>query len=132
MVYIKYKTFRKGDEKIMVIYISGKMSGVKDYNYPAFFEAEYILRRLGYDVVNPARTGVQEGWEWKDYLKKDLVDILTKNVDTVVTLEGWEDSRGARLEVHVAKELGMKVISMKEFLYSHGLVYNNGKYEKAN
>jgi len=116
----------------MVIYIYGKMYGVKDYNYPAFLEAEYVLRRLGYEVVNPARTGVQEGWEWKDYLKKDLLDMLTKNVDTVVTLEGWEDLRGARLEFHVAKELGMKIISMKEFLKLHGLGYNNGKYTPLN
>lgn len=36
------------------IYIAGPMRGHELYNFPAFDAAEARLRRLGYDVVNPA------------------------------------------------------------------------------
>ena len=36
------------------IYIAGPMSGIKDWNFPAFFKAEAELEALGYKVINPA------------------------------------------------------------------------------
>lgn len=104
-----------------VIYISGPMTGLPNYNYDEFNRVASILKRMGYKVINPADTGVREGWIWRDYLTKDLIDLLSNNVSIVVTLDGWENSKGARLEVHVAKELGMDVIPVRDFLSMHGL-----------
>lgn len=91
----------------MKLYISGPMTGLPDSNFPAFFEAEAKLRAVGFDIENPAEKGVLEGWTWEDYLKYDLQVMLP--CQGLAILPGWEASRGACLEVHVAKALNMPV-----------------------
>ncbi|PWI56062.1 DUF4406 domain-containing protein [Sulfoacidibacillus thermotolerans] len=92
-----------------VFYLSGPMSGLPDYNYPAFFEAESALFSQGYLVANPARTNLPEGSPWEAYMRDDLRKML--GADAVVVLPGWETSRGARLEVQVAEALGMPIFA---------------------
>lgn len=96
----------------MRLYISGPMTGYVDYNFPAFFEAEEAVRSLGHDPVNPATRGVQPGWEWEDYLRADIRDLMT--CDGVVTLPNWRNSRGARFEVRVARTLAMPIIRLRD------------------
>lgn len=96
------------------LYISGKMTGIEDYNFPAFRAAAAQLRDAGYQVTDPSDKGIVEGWAWADYLEHDLVEIFA--CDGVATLDGWHHSRGARLEVHVAAELGMEIRSVREWL----------------
>jgi hypothetical protein len=89
------------------LYIAGPMSGYPEHNFPAFNQAAEQLRAAGYDVENPADTGLVDGWEWADYLRFDLPLML--KCDGVAALFGWQDSKGACLEVHVAEELGMPI-----------------------
>ncbi|WP_035487274.1 DUF4406 domain-containing protein [Alicyclobacillus contaminans] len=98
----------------MKVYISGPMSGIKDWNYPMFFATAELLRRLGFDVINPAE-GVSEfdkPWNW--YMRRAL--RLMMDADTILMLPGWSRSRGARLERMVAKKLGMRVVERLEDL----------------
>ena len=88
-----------------VVYISGPMSGLPEKNYPAFFAAEETLAALGYEVLNPAKHPEQESWE--DFMRLDIQDLL--RADRVATLPGYENSRGALLEVYLAKQLGLLV-----------------------
>ena len=92
----------------MRVYISGPMTGLPDLNYPAFRTEATLWRANGHEAVNPAELEGpdDEAWEW--YLKRDLKALL--DCDAVVLLPGWEASRGANLEVHVARALGMEVI----------------------
>ena len=39
--------------------------------------------------------------------------VRTAESELLVTLDGWDRSKGARLEVHVANELGIKVMDYK-------------------
>lgn len=91
------------------VYVSGPMTGLPEFNFPAFNAAEAMLREQGYDVENPASKGIIDGWEWEDYLRLDL--RLITECDAIYLLPGWENSRGARLEVHVADELGLERLS---------------------
>lgn len=91
----------------MRLYIAGPMSGIEGHNFPAFNEAAAQLRAAGYEVENPADTGVVEGWSWADYLRYDLPLML--KCDGVAMLFGWQDSRGAQLEYEVAYQLGMPI-----------------------
>lgn len=91
----------------MKLYIAGPMTGLDDHNFPAFNEAAVLLEECGYTVENPADQGVIDGWEWHQYLRVDLAKML--KCEGVATLLGWTTSRGAKLEVHVARELGMQV-----------------------
>jgi len=88
--------------------ISGPMTGLPGHNLDAFHEAEQHLVDIGYDVKNPARLGVQPGYEWSDYLRHSLRLLL--DCDAIYMLNGWDRSRGAVLELHVASQLGLQVM----------------------
>lgn len=90
------------------VYISGPMTGLPEFNFPAFNEAARFLRGVGHTVINPAENfGGDTTLSWTDYIRKDIADILT--VEGVAVLPGWEESRGARLEVSIARALGLPV-----------------------
>lgn len=90
------------------------MTGIEAFNFPAFREAAARLHAAGYDVEDPSEKGVIDGWTWADYLKYDLRKVL--DCQGVATLSGWENSKGAKLEVHVATELGLIVRSVDAFI----------------
>ena len=86
------------------------MTGKPDLNFPAFHEAAAKLRALGHDVVNPAEFGEEPGKQWSDYMRKDIKALM--DCEHVVTLPGWEHSKGAQIEVRLALDLGMTVSSL--------------------
>lgn len=97
-----------------LVYVAGPMSGLPDWNFPAFHDAAKVLRDLGYEVVNPAECEDNlnpdgTGKPWDVCLRNDIVNMLTEGCSELVMLDGWTASRGARLEHHIAKELGLKV-----------------------
>ena len=108
------------------VYIAGPMTGLPKWNFPAFFEAEAQLEKLGYEVINPAHNDgatVQEALEsagpvdhpnhlWSDYMRRDLPHVM--NVDMVCLLPGWQKSKGASLEVTVAKALGLPLMVLNK------------------
>lgn len=89
------------------IYVAGPMTGIPDFNFPAFNSAAAELRGQGLQVVNPAEHGIIEGAKWADYLHYDLGRLAT--CSAVYLLPGWSNSKGARLEVYVAQALGMRI-----------------------
>lgn len=110
----------------MKIYIAGPMSGYTDWNFPAFFEAERQLLALGHEVINPAHNDgatVEEALasaghpnrpnnSWSYYMRRDLPHVLS--VDAICVLPGWQDSKGASLEVHVAKAIGLPLMILRD------------------
>lgn len=96
------------------VYISGPMSGIADHNFPAFNAAAAELRARGYQVVNPVDINPDPGLAWETCLRNDLVAMLT--CDTVALLPGWQRSRGAQLEQHVAHRVGMEIVHIEELL----------------
>ena len=90
------------------IYIAGPMTGLPDHNFPAFHAAAARLRKAGWDVVNPAENfGGRTDLPRESYLRADVA--LLVGCDAVAMLPGWEDSRGAKLEYLLARELGLLV-----------------------
>jgi hypothetical protein len=87
------------------VYIAGPMTGLPDYNVPAFRAAADLLQAAGAVAVDPSRHGVVDGFRWADYMRRALVDLVA--CDEVAVLPGWERSRGVALELHVARALGM-------------------------
>lgn len=97
-----------------VVYISGPMTGIKDHNYPAFIAAAQKLRRKGYLVFNPAENfGGDRTKPYLEYLRCDIRQVAQSQA--VVVLEGYENSRGARAEIVVARLLEIPVFSFGDY-----------------
>ncbi|WP_084613906.1 DUF4406 domain-containing protein [Nakamurella lactea] len=94
----------------MRVYISGPMTGIPGLNFTAFNDAEVRLKAAGYGVSNPAAKGEIDGFTWSDYLRVDLRELTT--CGGIYLLPGWENSKGACLEYHVAKELGLTEVRL--------------------
>ena len=106
----------------MKAYISGPMSNLPEFNYPAFHAAAAQLRSEGLEVVNPAElTEPAEHLEWHHYMRADIKALM--DCDVVYVLDGWHESKGARIEVNLAYDLGMKVYSFhwRDEIYRLGL-----------
>ncbi|WP_460060098.1 DUF4406 domain-containing protein [Pseudomonas sp. H2_H09] len=95
------------------IYLSGPMTGLPNLNFPAFAAMTTTLRDSGHAVTNPAELN-PDGGSWNDCMRRDIAALM--ECDTVATLAGWQDSRGASLEVHIGKELGMTVVNAHDLV----------------
>ena len=116
------------------VYLSGPMTGIPDYNYPAFHAAAAELRAAGHHVESPAEPGIVDGWTWADYLRRDIAQLVT--CDAVSLLPGWAKSRGARLEVTIAQALGMDIYRHPALLtdeenYLPATVLREGRGDRA-
>lgn len=105
----------------MRLYLAGPMTGIEHYNFPAFDAAAKQLREAGHEVFNPAEndrengfdaTGLQgheaaeHGFDLRTALKQDL-SWICDHAEGIALLPGWEESKGARAEVALAKALGL-------------------------
>lgn len=91
------------------VYISGPMTGLPDFNFPAFDDAACRLRHLGIEVVSPAELCVDTTKPWQECMREDIKALV--DCDAVLVLPGWDKSRGASLEVFIATQLGLRVIN---------------------
>jgi hypothetical protein len=74
-----------------------------------------VLRHAGFEVVNPAEDALPDDAPWARHLRLAIVKLLA--CDAVATLPGVQHSRGAQLEIHIAKQLGMRVCSVDAWLF---------------
>lgn len=96
------------------IYISGPMTGLPDFNFPAFHDAAARLRERGHEVANPAEINSEAGGDWHDYLREDIKALC--DCTTLALLPGWQNSKGAHLELHIAHRLGLEIAHIAELL----------------
>lgn len=104
------------------VYLCGPMSGLPGHNFDAFKEAAKRLRYNGFQVTSPVEMDEAEGFdcngpdvpsgspEWAHFLARDVARVADPAIEAVVVLPGWERSRVAALEVHVARELGKPIL----------------------
>lgn len=110
------------------IYIAGPMTGIADYNRPAFYETAEAFMEGGWEVFNPAELDEEvygdteatiEAMEadreafLRAALGSDLAWICAE-ADAIAMLPGWEKSYGARAEHATAVALGLQIIYIDE------------------
>lgn len=100
----------------MRVYIAGPITGVKNHTLK-FLRAENKVRSQGEfkgcDVINPARLdNVLPRGTHEEYM--ELCYVLVGMADKMVMLEGWEMSKGARLEKKMAESMKMDVYELQE------------------
>lgn len=97
------------------LYLAGPMTGIEDYNYPAFHAAAAQLREAGYVVVNPAENFAgDQSLPWETYLRTAICQVT--ECDGIALLPGWQESKGAKLEVRVAGALGIHAYGLAVWL----------------
>lgn len=96
------------------VYLAGPMSGIASYNIPAFAGAAAALRARGWDVFAPHENGLESNHTWYAHMRVDIAALTT--CGRMALLPGWEKSRGAVLEHHIARMLGMHVRPVSNYL----------------
>lgn len=74
------------------VYVAGPMTGLPEFNRPAFFAAEAHLKSLGAQVMNPAI--LPDGWSHEAYMRIAIPMLM--ECEAVAFLPGWQHSSGAR------------------------------------
>lgn len=94
--------------KPVKIYLAGPMSGLPEYNFPAFFQAAEFLRERGLIVENPAEHAQRNSQpSWEGYMRQSIKILMM--CDEFYLLPGWNKSSGACLELMLACALKMPV-----------------------
>lgn len=106
------------------IYVAGPMSGIPEFNFPAFYEAQRTLEEQGWKVYNPAakdeeieldkeavKTGddklaMSKGFDFRAAYTWDVLRIIEGH--GIYMLKGWEKSPGAFGEWAVARAMQAK------------------------
>jgi NTP pyrophosphatase (non-canonical NTP hydrolase) len=109
----------------MIIYISGPMTGYPEFNFPLFNRVAENLRKLGYKIINPAEIE-QPILTWESCMRCDIKELM--NANKIAVLPGWEKSKGARIEVFLASQLGMEIVDANtlELLSVESIKLNTG------
>lgn len=84
------------------VFISGPMSGIPGFNRDTFRSAEIHFRNAGYAVINPAVLPT----DLDDSKYTPICLAMIDQSDIVFMLDGWKESRGARLERDYAIRCG--------------------------
>lgn len=113
------------------IYIAGPMSGIPEFNFPAFYEVANKFETEGWTVHNPANKegetlsarsrksgdpmlAQKDGFNFREVYLWDVEKVIES--DAIYMLPGWENSPGARGEHAVA-------VAMKRHYPSYEIIY---------
>lgn len=108
----------------MKVYLAGPMTGLPEFNFPAFDRAAEYLEEQGHEVFNPAQMDRDVGFDpastavskefLRDALRRDLSAIC--DADAIAMLPGWEHSGGAKIEWSLASHLGLEIIYLSTWM----------------
>src|SRR5689334_10922732 len=113
----------------MKIYLAGPMTGIHEFNFPAFFKYAEQLRSEGHEVLSPAEedirragdfwkgsdgthVGLPDNINYRDCLRVDLNWIIDQ-ADAIALMPGWEKSSGAQAEWALARAIGLKFMYLQ-------------------
>lgn len=105
------------------LYIIGPVAGKPNDNKEAFVSARRALKADGYLCAIP-HDYINEGTDWGTAMRISITAMLSmehgiKNkpaFDGVAMLDGWEESKGAKIEKQLAEALGIPCRPWREYL----------------
>ena len=95
-------------KKVKTVYLSAPVSGY-DLNerYDTFEHVEEMLKKFGYNVLNPMKNGLPHSAPLEQHMKRDIIMLLQS--DAIFFMKDWNRSRGCLTELHVATACGLEV-----------------------
>lgn len=119
------------------VYLSGPMRGYPDFNFPRFEHVSTLIRlnkpddklvsphELDCEIENIGRFNPNDfDPSSNDDVKQHLRSVLKRdaevvlNSDLVLTLDNWEESKGACAEVMLARAAGIEYMHWEQYIYS--------------
>jgi ADP-heptose:LPS heptosyltransferase len=107
------------NKRQILIYLSGKITGLSDLNKPKFAAAERLIlehakhtEMFAY-VFNPHFLPHDHDKQWGSYMRECLKALCKSN--KIYVLDDWRKSKGAIVEVLVAKTLNMPLFEIDTF-----------------
>lgn len=93
-------------------YISGPVTGIKDFNRPQFLLAQRMLLSAGCSVFNPVHIDwpidpLKDEALWQYFMHYCVQAI--PSCDSLLMLPDWQNSKGAKEEHRIAKMLGLAI-----------------------
>lgn len=104
---LRCRLFWRGNR--MKVYISGKITGLgKAEVLGKFHDSAKTLRKSGHTVMSPSVLVLNEGFEHSDYMHicRAMIDVC----GAVYMQKDWRESKGARMELQYARELGKRIL----------------------
>lgn len=113
-------------EKTLLVYLSGKISGLPDLNKPKFVAAADLIKwsaQVDHSLLNQdAGTFVHviiphelpdhhHDKSWASYMR-ECVKAMTQ-CEVMYVLDDWKDSKGALCEVFIAKIFGIPIYEVE-------------------
>lgn len=121
--------------ELNTLYISGVITGLEQQEYTErFAQAERWALYKGWNPINPLSVSACDDQSclqmeynslqpasghsygkhtWECYLRHDLRAMM--GCSSILMLQGWRRSKGARLELSLAAQLGMPILFMPDF-----------------
>jgi len=94
------------------IYIAGPITGYDLNERKREFDFNQSLLEVeGFEVVNPMALPHNHDKSWESYMRECIAALIT--CDEIFMLKNWRASKGARIEMYIAFEMGMKIIFEK-------------------
>lgn len=113
-----------GNPKYKKVYISGPMTGIVNLNIEEFKKYEDKFKNLNFEVVNPHNLFNKEEVDEMDlklenkeisfeeyhgfFMRRDIKEMM--NCDFIAVLKGYEKSKGANIEVYLARNINMPIV----------------------
>ena len=88
-----------------IIFISGKITGDKNYK-AKFNKKEKELTSCDSVILNPAMLSSRT--PYRSCI--NICNAMLKEADTIYMLKDWQDSKGAKNEYELARELKKRII----------------------
>lgn len=90
------------------IYISGAIAHHDlEERKLAFCLCAAFCEHCGFEAVNPFDNGVDQSEDWRVHMKADIKMLV--ECDAICMMDGWEQSKGCKLELDVASSCGLTV-----------------------
>jgi hypothetical protein len=104
------------------IYLSGKITGLTyEQAFDKFAKAEKTASALAKEVINPMTLNHNHDKSWENYMLEDIKYLFS--CDSIFMLDNWNESKGARIEWFIAKEMKIEMFFEKEKRFNN--VENN-------
>ena len=113
-----------------VIYLSGPMTGLPDFNYPLFNDCARFFREDGRQILSPAeidggqQVTTKEVKPWQYYMTKAIE--MQMKATAWAGLPGWWRSKGAKREFDLAVDLQHKLYIVHVTNQSAGVLSSVG------